>query len=100
MTAIQYLLDEHVDHALRDGLSRRWPDVVVWAIGDPAAPERGTLDPEAGDVPQLGRGDEHLRRVRLAARDHGDAALQVLDYFGDRCAWSTWPKAQLQAGLS
>ncbi|MBA2446717.1 MAG: DUF5615 family PIN-like protein [Chloroflexi bacterium] len=46
MSAIQYLLDEHVGHALRDGVNGRWPDIVVWAVGDPAAPGRGTLDPD------------------------------------------------------
>jgi hypothetical protein len=46
MNSIQYLLDEHVAHAIRDGLSRRWPDVIAWVIGDPGTPERGTLDPD------------------------------------------------------
>lgn len=46
MSRIRYLLDEHVDPALRVQLIRREPDLVVWRIGDPGAPKRGTLDPE------------------------------------------------------
>ena len=46
MTGIQYLLDEHVDPDLRTGLLQNWPGIAVWCIGDPGAPERGTLDPE------------------------------------------------------
>jgi hypothetical protein len=46
MTPICYLLDEHVDPALRTQLIRREPDLTVWIIGDPGAPPRGTLDPE------------------------------------------------------
>lgn len=46
MSVISYLLDEHVDHSIRDGLHRRWPELVVYAVGDPGAPRRGTLDPE------------------------------------------------------
>jgi pyridoxine/pyridoxamine 5'-phosphate oxidase len=46
VTAIRYLLDEHVDHAVRDGLRRREPEMVVLATGDPGTPDRGTLDPD------------------------------------------------------
>jgi hypothetical protein len=46
MTPIRYLLDEHVDPALRTQLIRREPDLTVWIIGDPGAPPRGALDPE------------------------------------------------------
>ena len=45
MSFIRYLLDEHVDPTLRAQLVRREPDLVVWMIGDPGAPKRGTLDP-------------------------------------------------------
>jgi len=43
---IRYLLDEHVDSTLRAQLLRHEPDLVVWMIGDPGAPKRGTLDPD------------------------------------------------------
>jgi hypothetical protein len=40
------LLDEHVDRALRAQLIQRQPDLTVWIIGDPGAPERGAQDPD------------------------------------------------------
>jgi hypothetical protein len=43
---IRYLFDENVDPALRQALQRRWPELEVWKVGDPAAPGRGTLDPD------------------------------------------------------
>ena len=43
--AIQYLLDEHVPLSYRTQLLRRNPSLVVWIIGDPYAPPRGTPDP-------------------------------------------------------
>lgn len=46
MSRICYLLDEHVDPALRAQLIRHAPDLLVWMIGDPGAPKRGTLDPD------------------------------------------------------
>lgn len=46
MSPIRYLLDEHVDPALRTQLIRHEPDLVVWMLGDPGAPKRGTPDPE------------------------------------------------------
>ena len=45
MSQIKYLLDEHVNPALRTGLKSRWPEIEVWCIGDPAAPSRSTSDP-------------------------------------------------------
>ena len=46
MSPIRYLLDEHVDPALHTQLIRHEPDLVVWMLGDPGAPKRGTPDPE------------------------------------------------------
>jgi hypothetical protein len=43
---IRYLFDEHVDSTLRTQLLRHEPDLVVWIIGNPGAPKRGTLDPD------------------------------------------------------
>ena len=46
MSAVRYLLDENVNPILRAQLIRQAPDLVVWIIGDPGAPKRGTLDPD------------------------------------------------------
>lgn len=43
---ICFLLDEHIDPRLRKQLLQREPNMIVWCIGDPAAPARGILDPE------------------------------------------------------
>ncbi len=43
---LQYLFDEHVPRALAEAL-RRWdPELVVWSIGEPGVPPRGTADPD------------------------------------------------------
>jgi hypothetical protein len=44
VSAIRYLLDEHVDPALRAQLVRHEPDLAVWIIGDPGAPRHGSPD--------------------------------------------------------
>ena len=46
MRTIRYLLDENIDLRLRLGLLLRDPGLVVWVIGDPGAPPKGTLDPD------------------------------------------------------
>ena len=46
MRARQYVLDENVDHAVRAGLHQQWPEIVVWVVGDPGAPQLGTPDPD------------------------------------------------------
>ena len=46
MTTLRYLLDENVDPLFRTQLLRREPDMVVWRIGDPITPSRGTPDPD------------------------------------------------------
>jgi len=43
---MRYLLDEHIDPKYRAQLLRAVPDLVVWIVGDPGAPLRGTLDPD------------------------------------------------------
>ncbi len=45
MSSLTFLLDENISHSLRDGLSRHWPEMVVWMVGDPGLPPRGTPDP-------------------------------------------------------
>lgn len=42
----KYLLDENVAESLRKGLHAHYPNIVVWRIGDPAAPPIGTPDPD------------------------------------------------------
>lgn len=42
---IRFLLDENVDPLFRTALQRRQPNMVVWKLGDPGAPIKGTLDP-------------------------------------------------------
>jgi hypothetical protein len=46
MSAIKYLLDEHVNPRLQKALRRQSPEMVVWCIGDPGAPALHSLDPE------------------------------------------------------
>lgn len=43
---IRFLLDENVDPLFRKALQSRQSNMVVWKVGDPGAPARGTLDPE------------------------------------------------------
>lgn len=43
---IRYLLDENLPPKYRTQLLRKQPDLTVWIVGDPAAPPKGTLDPE------------------------------------------------------
>ena len=43
---IRYLIDENVDPSYQIQLLRRQPDLVVWAIGDPGALPKSTLDPD------------------------------------------------------
>jgi Domain of unknown function (DUF5615) len=46
VTVVRYLLDEHIDHAIREGLHRRRPELEIHAVGDSSAPNRGTPDPD------------------------------------------------------
>ncbi len=43
---LQYLLDENVDPTYKAQLHRRNPNIVMWVVGEPGVPARGTLDPE------------------------------------------------------
>jgi hypothetical protein len=45
MSNLTFLLDENISRSLRDGLSQHWPDMVVWMVGEPGVPPRGTPDP-------------------------------------------------------
>ena len=42
---MKYLLDENLAALYRTQLKRLIPELTVWMIGDPGAPERGTKDP-------------------------------------------------------
>ena len=44
--SIRYLLDENVDPLFRRELLSRESTMVVWRVGDPAAPTYGMLDPD------------------------------------------------------
>lgn len=39
-------MDENLSPIYQIQLRRREPDLVVWAIGDPSTPPKGTLDPD------------------------------------------------------
>jgi hypothetical protein len=43
---IRFLLDEHIDHAVRQALLRHEPDMVIKVIGGKDAPPRGSPDPD------------------------------------------------------
>lgn len=43
---LKYLMDENVDPVYTNQLRRHQPDLVVWAVGEPDTPAKGTLDPE------------------------------------------------------
>ncbi|NOZ50538.1 MAG: hypothetical protein GXP37_10895 [Chloroflexi bacterium] len=45
MSSFSFLLDEHVNPRLQQGLRRHWPGITVWRIGEPGVPPLGTLDP-------------------------------------------------------
>ncbi|MBW4548851.1 MAG: DUF5615 family PIN-like protein [Symplocastrum torsivum CPER-KK1] len=44
--SLKYLLDENVDPSYRSEFQRQNPDLVMWVVGAPGTPPRGTLDPE------------------------------------------------------
>lgn len=43
---VKYLVDENLPPVYQNQLLLRKPDLVVWAIGDPGTPPKGTLDPD------------------------------------------------------
>lgn len=42
---MKFLLDENLPMLYRTQLNRLVPELIVWMIGDPGAPEKGTQDP-------------------------------------------------------
>ncbi|NEP41814.1 MAG: hypothetical protein F6K35_22305 [Okeania sp. SIO2H7] len=43
---IKYLMDENLDPIYQKQLRQKEPNLVVWAVGDPNTPPKGTLDPD------------------------------------------------------
>jgi hypothetical protein len=44
--SLKYLLDENINPVYKIQLRKRLPDLTIKAIGEPATPPKGTLDPE------------------------------------------------------
>ena len=44
--SISYLMDENLSPLYKRQLLKNKPDLRVFAVGDPGAPSKGTLDPE------------------------------------------------------
>ena len=42
---LKYLLDENINPSYRSQFRTRYPELVMWVIGDPGTPPQGTLDP-------------------------------------------------------
>ena len=43
---LKYLLDENVDKVYQRQFLRQNTSLIMWVVGDPGTPSRGTLDPE------------------------------------------------------
>ena len=84
MSSLRFLLDENVDPRLRAALHRRMPELVVWVVGDPAAPDRGTLDPEIlhwCEVNNFSLITNNRASMPVHLRDHLDAWQHVPGIF-------------------
>lgn len=46
MSAVRFLLDEHIPLFIQTQLKQREPEIEIYAIGDGTAPPKGTLDPD------------------------------------------------------
>ncbi|MEM9273153.1 MAG: DUF5615 family PIN-like protein [Cyanobacteria bacterium P01_F01_bin.143] len=44
--SLKYLLDENVNPNYKIQLARNHPDLVIWVVGEPNTPSKGTLDPQ------------------------------------------------------
>ncbi|CAN2039985.1 DUF5615 domain-containing protein [Candidatus Magnetomoraceae bacterium gMMP-15] len=49
MSEVRYLLDENVDPMFRTALLNQEQTMIVWKIGDPGTPPKGTKDPDILD---------------------------------------------------
>ena len=43
---IFYLMDENVNPLYKSQILKNYPNLIVWAVGDPGTPPKGTFDPE------------------------------------------------------
>lgn len=43
---LKYLLDENVDPLYKTQTVRQEKELIIWAVGEPYTPAKGTLDPE------------------------------------------------------
>ena len=43
---LKYLLDENVDPLYKTRMIRQEKDLIIWVVGEPHTPAKGTLDPE------------------------------------------------------
>lgn len=43
--SLKYLLDENVYPIYKSQINRRNSGIIIWIVGEPNAPPRGTLDP-------------------------------------------------------
>ncbi len=46
MSEIRYVLDENIDPVFRTALLNQEAGIIIWKIGDPGVPPKGTLDPD------------------------------------------------------
>lgn len=46
MSTIRFLCDENVHHGLLEAIGNREPGIEITTVGGPAAPPRGSTDPE------------------------------------------------------
>ncbi len=44
--SLQYLLDENLEPSYKTQLQRRNRNIIMWVVGEPGVPPKGTLDPE------------------------------------------------------
>lgn len=84
MSRFRFLLDENVIPSLREALHRQMPELVVWIVGDPAAPGRGTSDPEIlrwCEVNNFSLITNNRASMPVHLRDHLDVGQHVPGIF-------------------
>ncbi len=84
MSRFRFLLDENVIPNLREALHRQMPELVVWIVGDPAAPGRGTSDPEIlrwCEVNNFSLITNNRASMPVHLRDHLDVGQHVPGIF-------------------
>ena len=84
MNSFKFLLDENTGRSLRDALSQQWPDMVVWAVGEPGVPSRGTPDPDIlrwCDTQQFALVTYNRASMPMHLKDHLTAGCHILGIF-------------------